>query len=345
MQTRISHARSLTMLAVAGVMAFAATALAQQPNYHVLKTITLGGDGGWDYINRDPASGNLFITRGAHVMVVNPDSGKLLADITGLSGIHGTAFADGRAYVTEGGANQLAVIDPANFTKLATIPVGTRPDGILYDPASRRIFTFNSTSKDATAVDPVSGKVVGTVALGGKPEAAVSDEKGTILVNIEDKSELVAFDAASLAVKQRYPLAPCESPSGIAADLAHGRVFSGCDNKLIAVTDVKTGKVVATIPIGEGVDSNRFDPSGGLVFSSNGESGTMTVAQEASPDKYVVLQNLPTASGARTMEIDPKTHRLFVVTADRKPGVPTTEQPHPRPVPVPGSFRLIILSR
>jgi DNA-binding beta-propeller fold protein YncE len=278
-------------------------------------------------------------------MVVNPDSGKLLADITDLSGIHGTAFVDGKAYVTEGGANRLAVIDLSKFTKLGTIPVGTRPDGVLYDPASKRIFTFNSTSKDATAVDPASGKMVGTVPLGGKPEAAVSDEKGTIFVNIEDKSELVAFDANSLAVKQHYPLAPCDSPSGIAADLVHDRVFSGCDNKLIAVTDMKTGKVVATIPIGEGVDSNRFDPSGGLVFSSNGESATLTVAREISPDKYAVLQNLPTASGARTMEIDPQSHRLFLVTADRKPGVPTAEQPHPRPVPVPGSFRLIILGR
>ena len=345
MRTRINPAWLPTMFLIASVALLANTASAQEPGYHVLKTVTLGGDGGWDYLNRDPATGNLFVTRGTHVMVVNPDSGKLLADITGLSGIHGTVFVDGKAYVTEGGANQLAVIELGKFTKTAAIPVGTRPDGVLYDPASRRIFTFNATSKDATAVDPVTGRVAGTVPLGGKPEAAVSDEKGTIFVNIEDKSELVAFDANSLAVKQHYPLAPCDSPSGIAADLAHSRVFSGCDNKLIAVTDMKTGKVVATIPIGDGVDSNRFDPSTGLVFSSNGESGTMTVAKEVSPDRYVVLQNLPTASGARTMEIDPATHRLFVVTADRRPGVPTAEQPHPRPVPVPGTFRLIVLGR
>jgi DNA-binding beta-propeller fold protein YncE len=329
------------------VLAAAAAQVEAQPapGYHIVSTFTLGGDGGWDYLNLDPATGNLFITRGTHVMVVNPASGKLLTDIGGLQGIHGTAFVGGRAYITEGGANRLAVYDSKTFGKLAEIPVGTRPDGILYDVRSGRIFTFNGTSHDATAVDVTTGKTVGTVALGGKPEAAVSDGVGTIFVNIEDKSELVAFDAVTLAVKHRYPLAPCQEPSGMAADLAHGRIFSGCDNKLMAVTDMKTGKVVANVPIGEGVDANRFDPATGLVFSSNGESGTLTVAHEDSPDKFTVLQELPTAEGARTMELDAKSHRVYLVTADRKPGVPTAASPHPRPVPVLGTFRLLVLAR
>jgi YVTN family beta-propeller protein len=281
---------------------------------------------------------------------VDPVSGKLLGDIIGLQGIHGTAFIGAKAYVSEGGANRVAVIDTASLAKISEIAVGTRPDSIIYDTASKRIFTFNSTSKDATAVDPVSGKAVGTVALGGKPEAAVSDGKGTIFVNIEDKSELIAFDANTLMVKQHYPLAPCQEPSGIAADLAHGRVFSGCDNKMIAVTDMKTGKVVAQTPIGEGVDANRFDPATGLVFSSNGESGTLTIAHEAiahenGPAKYTVLQELKTATGARTMELDTKSHRVYLVTADRVPGTPTPAQPNPRAVPVPGSFRLMVLGR
>jgi YVTN family beta-propeller protein len=326
-------------------MALAAPAIAAPAGYHVLATFTWGGDGGWDYLNRDPATGNLFITRGSHVMVVDPASGKLLGDIQGLMGIHGTAFANGNGYVTEGGANRLAVIDTKTLAKTGEIAVGGRPDAVIYDPFSKRIFTFNATSKDSTAVDPATGKVVGTVALGGKPEAGVSDEAGTIYVNIEDKSELIAFDAQTLAVKQHIALAPCESPSGIAADLRHGRVFSGCDNKMIAVTDIKTGKVVAQIPIGDGVDANRFDPATGLVFSSNGESGTLTVAHEDSPDKFTVLQNLPTADGARTMELDPTTHKLFLVTSDRKPGVPTADRPKPRAVPVPGTFRLIVLGR
>ena len=334
-----------TIVGLCAAIGLAGSAVAAPSGYHILKTITLGGDGGWDYLNRDPATGNLFITRGTHVMVVDPASGKILADIAGLEGIHGTAFVGGKAYVTEGGANRLAVIDTKSLTKVGEIPVGMRPDGILYDSSANRIFSFNAISKDATAVDPATGKVAGTVALGGKPEAAESDGAGTIFVNIEDKSELVAFDAKTLAVKARYPLAPCESPSGMAADPAHGRIFSGCDNKMIAVTDMKTGKIVTTFPIGDGVDANRFDPATGLVFSSNGESGTLTVAHEDSPGKFTVLDNIPTADGARTMELDPKTHRVYVVTADRKPGTVTASQPHPRPVPVPGTFRMIVLGR
>ena len=331
-------------LCCAIVMMMGGPVLAQGP-YRILNSYTLGGDGGWDYLNLDPDSGHLFITRGSHVMVVDPATGKQLADIANLQGIHGTAFVGGKAYVSEGGANRIAIIDGKSLAKTAEIPVGTRPDGILYDAFSKRIFTFNGASKDATAVDPASGKAVGTVALGGKPEAAVSDGAGTIFVNIEDKSELVAFDAKTLAVKQHYPLAPCEEPSGMAADLAHGRIFSGCDNKMIAVTDMKSGKVVAQFPIGEGVDANRFDPGTGLVFSSNGESGTLTIAHEDGPNKFTVLQNLKTADGARTMELDEKSHRVYVVTADRKPGTPTADRPKPRPVPVPGSFRLIVIGR
>ncbi|HEU0095414.1 MAG TPA: YncE family protein [Rhizomicrobium sp.] len=333
---------SLRLAALCAVLAVPTGAMAA-PAYHVINTYTLGGDGGWDYVNLDPTNGKLFITRGNHVMVVDPASGKLIADIKGLQGVHGTVFANGRAYVTEGGADRLAVIDTKTFTKTDEIAVGTRPDAALYDPVSKRIFTFNSTSKDATAVDVASGKVIRTVPLGGKPESATSDGAGTIFVNIEDKSELVAFDAAMLKVKQHYPLAPCEEPSGIAADVAHGRVFSGCDNKLIAVTDMKTGKVATQIPIGEGVDANRFDPATGLVFSSNGESGTLTIAHEDNPGKFTVLQNLATAEGARTMELDTKSHRVYLVTADRKPVAPTTDKPHPRPAPVPGTFKLLVV--
>ena len=336
--------RTRLALCCAAFTLVAGSGFAQTP-YRILNSFTLGGEGGWDCLNLDPDSGRLFITRGSHVMVVDPATGKQLGDITGLEGIHGTALVGGRAYVSEGGANRIAVIDGKSLSKTGEIPVGMRPDGILYDSFSKRLFTFNSNSKDATAVDPASGKPVGTVPLGGKPEAAASDGAGTIFVNIEDKSELVAFDARTLTVKQHYPLAPCEEPSGMAADLAHGRIFSGCDNKMIAVTDMKSGKVVAQIPIGEGVDANRFDPATGLVFSSNGESGTLTIAHEDGPNKFTVLQNLKTAEGARTMELDAKSHRVYVVTADRKPGTPTADRPKPRPVPVPGTFRLLVIGR
>ena len=331
---------SLALCAGLGLPASAASS-----GYHVLKNVTLGGDGGFDYLNIDPATGNIFITRGTHVQVVDPRAGKLVSDLTGLMGIHGTAFVGGKAYVTEGGANQVAVFDSKSLAKLMTIPVGTRPDGILYDAPSKRIFTFNGGSSDATAVDPASGKVVGTVALGGKPEAASSDGAGTIFVNVENKNELVAFDANTLAVKAHYSLAPCESPSGQAADTAHSRIFSVCDGGVMTVADMKTGKVVTTVKIGEGPDAARYDASTGLIFSSNGQTGTLTIVHEDTPDKYTVLDNIPTAPGARTMELDPATHEVFVVTSDTKPGTPTAERPNPRPVPVPGSFHMIVLGR
>lgn len=333
------------ILLFAAAFCLTTEAVAGPSGYRVVKTVTLGGEGGWDYINRDPGTGNLFITRGSHVMVVDPLDGKVLADIGGLQGVHGTVFAGDHAYVSEGGADRIAIIDKKSFSKVGEIAVGTRPDGILYEPRTNRIFTFNAGSSDATAVDAATGKVVGTVPLGGKPEAAEAGNAGTIFVNIEDKSELAAFDARTLVVRGHYPLAPCEAPSGMAADVAHGRIFSGCHNQMTSVEDMKTGKVVGQFLIGEGVDADRFDPATRLIFSSNGESGTLTVAHEDNPGKFTVLENIETANGARTMELDPKTHRIFLVTADRRPGTPTAAEPHPRAVPVPGTFRLIILDR
>lgn len=331
----------LRALLLSTVIAFGCGAAQAAPSgYHVISTVTLGGDGGFDYLNMDPATGYLWITRGSHLMVVDVTAGKLLTDITGLTGIHGTAFADGKAYISEGGAGKVAVVDDKNFTRLSEIAVGSGPDGILYDPATHRVFTFNGGSKDATAIDTTTGAVVGTVALGGKPEAASSDGAGTIFVNIENKNELAAFDAKTLAVKAHYPLAPCDSPSGQAMDVAHGRIFSVCDGGVMTVADAKTGKVVTTVKIGDGPDAARFDPATGLAFSSNGRTGTLTIAHEDGPDRYTVLDNVPTAAGARTMELDPKTHRAFVVSFILQPAASGT-----RPVPVPGSFRLITVGR
>ena len=312
--------------------------------YHIASTVTLGGDGGWDYISRDPANGHLFITRGDHVMVTDAKGAKL-GDITGLHGTHGTVFVSGRAYITNGTANTVTVVDSASLQTLSEIPVGTRPDGILYEPVSKRIFTFNSTSQDSTAIDTATGKVVGTVKLGGKPETATADASGTVYVNMEDKSAIASFDAKTLTAKKGWPLAPCQEPSGMAIDAAHELLFSGCDNEMMAVSDIATGKVIATLKTGEGVDADRFDPATGFAFASNGESGTVSVVHEDSPTKFSLVENVPTQTGARTMEIDPATHNLYVVTADMKPGTPTADRPKPRPVPVPGSFRLLILSR
>jgi DNA-binding beta-propeller fold protein YncE len=279
-------------------------------------------------------------------MVVDPDSGKLLTDITGLTGIHGTAFVGGKAYISEGGAGKVTIVDAKTFQKLGEVAAGMNPDGILYDPYSKRVFAFNGRSSNVTAIDPATGAAVGTAALDGKPEAASSDGAGTIYVNIENKNELTAFDARTLAVKATTPLTGCDSPSGQAMDVAHSRIFSVCDGGVMTVTDAKSGKVVTTVKIGEGPDAARFDPATGYVFSSNGRSGTVTIAHEDTPDSYTVLDNVATTPGARTMELDPKSHRLFVVSSLMNPApLATAANPRPRATMVPGSFRLIVLGR
>jgi YVTN family beta-propeller protein len=335
----------IAVLGIALALGVGSGTQAAPPHYKVVKSLTLGGEGGWDYLNLDPETRRLFITRGDHVMVVNTADDKVVGDITGLSGVHGTAFAAGRAYITNGGANRVTVVDTHTLSKIAEIPVGTRPDGVLYDPASRRVFTFNALSHDATAIDTTTGKVAGTVPLSGKPEAAVADGDGSIFINIEDKSVMVQFDAKSLKIQKSWSLAPCESPSGLAMDVAHHLLFSACDNKMLAVSQTDQGKVIKTVPIGEGPDAARFDPKDGYIFTSNGESGNLSIIREVSPTRFSPLDTVPTATGARTMELDPDTGRIYLVTADRKPGVPTADRPHPRPVPVPGTFRLVIVDR
>jgi DNA-binding beta-propeller fold protein YncE len=207
------------------------------------------------------------------------------------------------------------------------------------------VWTFNGKTGNATAIDAATQKVAGTVALGGSPEFATSDAAGRIYVNLEDKSEVVAIDARTLAVLHHWPLAPCESPSGMAIDREHRRLFSGCHNKMMAVMDADTGKVVATVPIGSGVDANAFDPGTQLAYSSNGD-GTLTVVHEDAPDKYTVVENVPTERGARTMALDAKTHRVYLVTAKFGAApAPTAAEPHPRPAMEPGSFRLLVVGK
>jgi DNA-binding beta-propeller fold protein YncE len=340
------HRTLSILLATTAFAALSLTASAAPSGYHVLKSITIGGDGGFDYLNMDPASGNLWVTRGNHVMVVDVDSGKVLNDITGLAGVHGTAFAGGKAYVSEGGAGKVSIFDAKSFQKLGEASAGQNPDGIMYDQASNRIFTFNGRSNDATAIDAATGMTVGSVSLGGKPESASSDGAGTIFVNIESKNELAAFDARTLAVKGHYPLAGCEAPTGQAMDVAHGRIFSVCDGGVMTVVDSKSGKLVTTVKIGDGPDAARFDPASQLIFSSNGGDGTITIVHEDSPDKYTVLDNIATERGARTMEFDPRTRRAFTATNRMNPApAATPDNPRPRPTLVPGGFHIIVLGR
>jgi DNA-binding beta-propeller fold protein YncE len=298
-------------------LAFLATAaLAAGADYKVVNTWTLGGDGGWDYIKADSDGHRLFIARATRVMVIDTTSGKQVGEIADTQGVHGVALDSdiGRGFTSNGREDTVSEFDLKSLAVEKKIRVGNRPDAILYDPFSKRVFTFNAGSKDTTAIDASKGEVVGKVDLGGKPEFAATDEKGTVFVNIEDTSELVAFDPQKLAVKSRWKLADCEEPSGLAMNTKNRRLFVGCANKKMAVVNADNGKIVASAAIGDGCDATAFDADWGLAFASAGD-GTITVVKEDGGDKFSVAQTLTTQKGARTMAVDAKTHQLFTVTA------------------------------
>ena len=331
--------RILTLLITIAVL-LAVPAFAQK-QYKLANTVKLGGDGGWDYLYYDKDGHRLFITRGTHVMVVDTNSLKMTDDIPDLSGIHGVTLAPelGRGFISNGGDNTVTVFDLKTLKKLDSVKVGERPDAIMYDPFTKHVFTFNARSKDSTVVDAASGKVLGTIPLGGKPEYPATDLKGKVFVNIEDKNEIAQLDANKLTVLNHWALGSCQEPSALAFDKEHHRLFAGCGNKTMAVVDSESGKVVTTVPIGEGVDAGRFNPNTQQVFMSCGE-GVLTVIHEDTPDKYSVTQNLPTAKGARTMAMDYENNVAYLVTAQRDPKPPAPGQ---RPAMVPGSFELLVV--
>jgi DNA-binding beta-propeller fold protein YncE len=347
------HALALlaAFLILTGSLSFVGHGTAASPpaGYHLVKKITLGGEGGWDYFTVDSATHRVFIPRGTHTMVLDPD-GKVVGDIPKMQGAHGIDFAPDlkRGFTSNGAAHSATIFDPATLQIISDVKIPDRnPDGILYDPATKRVFTFNGAGgNDATAIDAKTGEVLGSVPLGGKPETAQADGKGRIYVNVEDKNQIVEFDSKTLKVLNTWPIAPCNEPAGLAIDIAHKRLFAGCHNQLIAVVDYTTGKVVATVPIGTGVDANRYDPGTGLVFASCGD-GTITVAHEDSPDKYTVVQTITTQRGARTMALDTKNHNVYTVTAELGPPAsgPTPEIPRPRPTIVPNTFMFLSFSQ
>jgi DNA-binding beta-propeller fold protein YncE len=338
---------SMWLRAALFVSLFAIFSTAADPGYHVIKTYKLGGEGGWDYLNLDSSSRRLYISRATHVIVIDADSGKPVGDIPDTPGVHGIALAPelGRGFVSNGREGTVTIFDIQTLKLITKVKVGDNPDAILYDPATKRVFTFNGKSHDSTALDAAKGTVLGTIKLEGKPEFAASDGKGEIFVNIEDKSQLDAIDPAKLEVKSRWPLAPCEEPSGLSIDREHRRLFAGCDNKMMAVVDADSGKVLATPAIGDGVDATAFDPGTGLAFASCGE-GVLTVVREESPNKFSVAENVKTQEGARTLALDDKTHQVFVVTAKfGPPPAPTADQPHPRHSILPDTFVVLVLSK
>lgn len=321
---------------------------ATDPGLHVIKTYRIGGEGWWDYLKLDAETHRLFISRGTHVIVMDTTTGKQIGEVPDTPGVHGIAFAPevNRGFTSNGREGTVSIFDLQTLKPLGKVEnVGENPDAIIYDPATKRIFTMNGRSHDATAIDAATGKVVGKIPLDGKPEFAVSTGTGEVFANIEDKGEMVRLDPKELKVIATWPLAPCESPSGLAMDLANRRLFVGCDNKMMAVVNADTGKVITTLPIGEGVDANRFDPETQYAFASCGD-GSLTVVHEDSPDKFSVVQSVATQRGARTMAIDLKTHEVYLVTAKfGPPPAPTAQQPHPRPSMVPDSFVVLVVGK
>jgi DNA-binding beta-propeller fold protein YncE len=315
--------------------------------YHLIKTIKLGGEGFWDYLAFDSPTRRLFISRGTKVVVLDVDSEKVVGEIPNTTGVHGIALAPdlGDGYTSNGGAGTISIFDMKTLQVIGQAQAEKNPDAIVYDPASKRVFAMNGLSASATAIDAKTGMVAGTIALGGKPEFAVADGAGHVYVNIESKSEEVQIDSQNLAITARWPLAPCEGPSGLAIDREDHRLFAGCHNKVMAVVDADSGKVIASPPIGIGVDANQFDPGTGFAFASTG-SGVLTVVHEDSPNQFTVVEEVPTQTGARTMALDPKTHEVFLVTAQfAPPPAPTPENPHPRGGMVPDSFVVLVYGR
>lgn len=316
--------------------------------YHLIKTIKVGGDGFWDYLAFDSPTRRLFISRGTKVMVLDVDSEKIVGEIPDTPGVHGIALAPdrGNGFTSNGQAGTISIFDLKSLQVIGHAQAEMNPDCIIYDPATKRVFAMNGRSGSATVVDAVTGMVVGTIPIGGKLEFAAADGAGHVYVNVESKSEEVELDSKNMTVMAHWPLDPCKDPSGLAIDAKHRRLFAGCGNKMMAVIDADSGKVIATPPIGAGVDADAFDPGTGFAFASNGQSGTLTVVHEDSPDKFSVVEDVPTQRGARTMALDPKTHEVYLVTAQfGPPPAPTPTNPRPFPTLVPDSFVVLVYGR
>jgi DNA-binding beta-propeller fold protein YncE len=324
------------------LMMAAASALLAQPasTYHVTHEYALGGDGSWDYVVPDPPSHRVYLARQTRVMVVDGDSGKLLGEVADVHGAHGTAIAEatGHGFATSSDDKSVVMFDLKTFKVLGRIAAAEDADAILFDAASNRVFSLNGDANSSTVIDPVAGKLIANIPLGGKPEYGVSAGDGKVYANITDKSEIVEIDAKTATVSRRWSTAPCKQPVSMAIDKVHHRLFSGCRSGVMAVSDYQAGKVVATVPIGTGVDGAGFDPASGNAFASNAD-GTLTVIHQDSADAYRVLEKVTTPVGSRNMGLDPTNHRLYLVSAKFGP-VPAGGRRGPV---LPGSFTLMTI--
>ncbi len=333
---------SIAILFCIGPRTHAASPSPGASGYKVIKTIPVGGEGGWDYVYVDSDARRVYVSHATHTLVLDADSYAVVGDIPDTQGVHGIAIASdlGRGFTSNGRTNDVTIFDLKTLKSIGTAKTDANPDAIVYDPVSKRVFTFNGRGKNATAINAADGTVAGTIALGGKPEFAAVDGKGTVYVNNEDSSELHHLDTQSLKELHKWPLAPCKSPSGLAMDTKNRRLFSVCDEKVMAVVNADTGKVVATPAICDGPDATAFDPSTGYVFASCGD-GNLTVIHQDTPDKYTVVENVPTKRSARTLGLDLKTHNIFLPAADFESPAPGERRGKMKP----DSFVILVVGK
>jgi DNA-binding beta-propeller fold protein YncE len=334
------------LLIAAFVLSFSLAGFGQGPSgYRLMDTIQVGGDGGWDILIADSKNHRLYVSHGTQAVVIDTATDKVVGNIPKANGIHGIAFSPKYGFTTNGRDNAVTMFELDSMKVMGTIPTGKNPDALVYDKATDRVFVFTPGSNDCTVIDATGGKAIGTIALPGKPEFAVSDEKGKVYVNLEDKSSITEIDSKTMKVLNTWSIAPGEGPSGLAIDNKTHRLFAACDGKMVAV-DANTGKVVATVPTGQGTDGMEFDPDLKYVYSPNGGDGTLTIIHEDSPDKYSVVENVKTQARARTMTIDTKTHKVYLPIAQfgAAPAA-TKDNPRPRPTMVPNSFAVLVFGR
>jgi len=307
-------------------------------DYQLLRTIPVGGEGGWDYLSVDSAERRLYVSHASKAVVIDLDKEVVIGEIADTPGIHGIAIAPkpGRAFTSNGRENKVSIVDLKTLATISKVETGENPDAIYFEPQREEVYAFNGRSKSATVIDAKAGKVVATIPLGGKPEFAQADG-GRVFVNLEDKNEVAVIDTAKHEVVARWPIAPGEEASGMAIDLKNHRLFLGCGNKLMVMLDYSSGKVVGSVPIGDGVDANSFDPATQLAFASC-RDGTTTIAHEDAPDKLTVVQTLKTARGSRTMTLDPATHKIYLAAVDYDKG----SEGERRPKAVADSFKVLV---
>lgn len=338
--------RSILLLSLVAAPSLAAQSSQSSQSYEITHTYSVGGEGGWDYVVPDAPNHRLFIGRQNRVMVVDMNNGRLIAEVTGIKGAHGTALAagTGHGFATSGNDSSIVMFDLKTYKTLARIPAADDADAIIYDPASKRVFSFNGDANSSTVVDPLKGTLVTNIPLGGKPEYGQSARNGKIYVNLVDSSQIVEIDARNLTVTRRWSTAPCKNPVSMAIDTRHQRLFSGCRSGVMAISDYRNGTVVATVPIGRGVDGAGYDPVLRDAYASSPD-GTLTVIHQDSPDSYHVVQSVQTAEGGRNMGLDPATHRIYVVSAKfgPAPAESTATNPRRRPPMVPGSFMVMVV--